>query len=117
MDELKFVLKCFGFAALLLVFSQLKTNDVSVENRLQASLVNSQMSDFVNKTAQGGAKLIQNVYKFCIEKINSGRKSEVSHSAPLAAASLQLQPVQITKPAPAQAELNTEDVEPVEDTE
>lgn len=59
MDEVKFVARCFGFAALVLVLSQLKTGGVTLENRVQASLVNSQVADFVNKSAQGGVKLIQ----------------------------------------------------------
>ncbi len=58
MDEVKFVARCLGFAALLLVLSQLKTGGVTIEERVQASLVNSQVADFINKAAQGGVKLI-----------------------------------------------------------
>lgn len=60
MDELKFTLRCFAFAAALLVLSQLRTGGVTLENRVQASLVNSQVADFINKAAQGGVKLIHN---------------------------------------------------------
>jgi hypothetical protein len=59
MDEIKFVARCLGFAALVLVLSQLKTGGVTIEDRVQATLVNSQVADFVNKAAQGGVKLIQ----------------------------------------------------------
>lgn len=58
MDEVRFVARCLAFAALLLVISQLKTNGVSIENHVQASLVNSDVADFVNKAAKGGVKLI-----------------------------------------------------------
>ena len=58
MDELKFVARCFGFAAVLLVISQLKTGGVTIENRVQTTLVNSEVADFVNKSAQGGIKLV-----------------------------------------------------------
>ena len=58
MDEIKFVARCLLFAAAILVVSQLKTGGITIENRVQASLINSQVADFVNKSAQGGVKLI-----------------------------------------------------------
>lgn len=59
MDELKFVLRCFGFAALFLVLTQIKAGDMTIENHIESSLVNSRVSSFVNKVAEGGVKLIK----------------------------------------------------------
>lgn len=59
MDELRFVLKCFVFAILFLVLTQIKTGDTTIEKQIESSLVNSKVSDFVNKVADGGVKLIK----------------------------------------------------------
>lgn len=59
MDELKFVLRCFGFSALLLILTQLKTGGTTIEHRIEASLMNSRMSEFVNRAADGGVRLIK----------------------------------------------------------
>lgn len=59
MDEFKFVIKCFGFAAAFMVLTQIKTGDTTLEQQIEASLVNSTVSDFINKTADGGVKLIK----------------------------------------------------------
>lgn len=59
MDELKFVLRCFGFAALLLLLTQIKTGNATIEHRIEGSLMNSRTADFVNKVADGGVKLIR----------------------------------------------------------
>ncbi|MEQ1723637.1 MAG: hypothetical protein ABL930_10710 [Pseudobdellovibrio sp.] len=59
MDEFKFVLKCLGIAAAFMVLTQIKTGEVSIEEKIEASLVNSTVSTFVNKVADGGVKLIK----------------------------------------------------------
>lgn len=59
MDEFKFVVKCFIFACLLMVLSQLKTEGITLEARLQHFLVSSTVANFVNQSAQGGVKLIE----------------------------------------------------------
>lgn len=59
MDEFKFVLRCFGFAALLLLLTQIRTGNATIEHRIEASLMNSRTADFVNKVADGGVKLIR----------------------------------------------------------
>lgn len=61
MDEFKFVLKCFLFSCLLLTFTQLKMNGLTVEARIQNSLLNTTVADFLNQTAAGGVKLIKNI--------------------------------------------------------
>ena len=70
MDEARFVLKCFGFAALLLVVSQLKTKTGTLETDIQATLVNSKTADFVNKAADGGAKAIRSIISYAKETYN-----------------------------------------------
>lgn len=59
MDEFKFVIKCFGFAAIFMILTQVKTGETTLEQQIEASLVNSTVSDFVNKVAHGGVKLIK----------------------------------------------------------
>lgn len=61
MDELKFVLKCFLFACALLTLTQLKTNGLTIESRIQNSLLNTAVADFLNQTAAGGVKLVKNL--------------------------------------------------------
>lgn len=61
MDELKFVLRCFIFSAAVLMLTQLKTGNVTIENRIEASLMNSRTAEFVNKVAHGGVQLIKDV--------------------------------------------------------
>lgn len=59
MDEMKFVLKCFALAALLVAISQIKTANGTVETQIHAALVSSETSNFVNKAASGGAKALK----------------------------------------------------------
>ncbi len=59
MDELKFVLRCFVFACLLLMFSQVKTDGVTYESRIQNFLVNSEIAFFMQDAAAGGVKAIK----------------------------------------------------------
>lgn len=59
MDEFKFVLKCFIFASLLMCLTQLKTNGLTLEARLHGFLISSPVAEFVNKSAQGGVRLIE----------------------------------------------------------
>lgn len=73
MDEARFVLKCFAFAALILVLSQLKTKSGTIETDIQAALVNSNTADFVNKAADGGVKAIRAVMNYAKEAYNKDR--------------------------------------------
>lgn len=82
MDEARFVLKCFGFAALLLVFSQLKTKTGTIETDIQAALVNSKTAEFVNMTANGGVKAIRAIASYAKETYNkdhSETKKEIEN--------------------------------------
>ena len=70
MDEVRFVLKCFGFAALVMVLSQLKTKTGTIETDIQAALVNSKTAEFVNMAADGGVKAIRAVANYAKETYN-----------------------------------------------
>lgn len=59
MDEFKFVLRCFVFSCLLLMFSQVKTDGVTYESRIQNFLVNSEVAFFMQDAAAGGVKAIK----------------------------------------------------------
>jgi|GEM_PF-4603807 len=59
MDEIRFVLKCFAFAVLLLMLTQIKSGDLTIENHIEAVLLNSKTATFVNKVAEGGVKVIK----------------------------------------------------------
>lgn len=80
MDEFRFVLRCFAFAGLLLVLTQIKTGDVTVEAYIQSSLVNSKVSSFVNKVADGGVKLLKDAGNYAKDTYLDWKKSEISDS-------------------------------------
>lgn len=96
MDEFKFVLRCFAFAALVLVFSQIKAGDTTIEGHIQASLLNSKVSGFVNKVADGGVKLIRDGSNYVVESYREWKRSENG------------QP-EVPKTAKAVTELSTQD--------
>lgn len=78
MDEFRFVMRCFGFAALFLVLTQIKAGNMTIENHIESSLVNSNVSDFVNNVAAGGVKLIKDGYAYSIEYYRDWKRSENS---------------------------------------
>lgn len=78
MDEFRFVLKCFAFSALFLVLTQIKAGDRTIENHIQSSLVNSKVSNFLNKTADGGVKLIKDSYHYAMDSYQDWKSSENS---------------------------------------
>ncbi len=59
MDELKFVIKCLILACLVFSFSQYRTDGVTVEAKVHNYLVSSPVAEFVNESARGAVKLIQ----------------------------------------------------------
>ncbi len=96
MDEFKFVLRCFGFAALIMVLTQIKAGEATIEGHIQASLVNSKVSGFVNKVAEGGVKLIKDGSNYVVESYHEWKRSEISKP-------------EVPKTAKAIAELSTEE--------
>lgn len=59
MDEFKYVMKCFLFAALVMTFSQLETEGVTWESRAEIFLTESKAAHFMQEAAAGGAKVIK----------------------------------------------------------
>lgn len=59
MEELKFVLKCFLFTALLVVLMQIKVGGSSVENHSFRWLQKSGVSQYVQSVAAGGAMALR----------------------------------------------------------
>lgn len=63
MDELKFVLKCFLFASLLMIFSQVKTDGLTIESKLEVFLTESTTAHYLQTAAEGGAKALGQLYE------------------------------------------------------
>ena len=84
MDEVKYVLKCLALAAVLVALSQIKTNTGTIETQMHAALVSSETSNFVNKAAAGGAKLVRESWTYVQSKFekksHSDDKKEEAHS-------------------------------------
>lgn len=59
MDELKYVLKCFLFSGLLLMFSQVETDGVTYESKIEVFLTQSEAAQFMQEAAAGGVKAIE----------------------------------------------------------
>ena len=104
MDELKFVLRCFGFAVLLMVLTQLKTGNVTIEHRLEASLLHTRTADFVNKVASGGVQLIRDVIVLGKSTYSDWRKPAAEAAPKEAVKSEQLSSVEETE-SPAEKAL------------
>lgn len=82
MDEMKFVLKCFAFAAFLVALSQIKTSNGTVETQIHAALVSSETSAFVNKAAAGGTKLIKESWGYIQNQFAKKPATEEKKSEP-----------------------------------
>lgn len=61
MEELKFVLKCFLFTALLVVLSQVKIGGASIEAYSFHWLRQSTVSQYIQSVAAGGAMALRNL--------------------------------------------------------
>ncbi|MFZ3229593.1 MAG: hypothetical protein WA160_05265 [Pseudobdellovibrio sp.] len=74
MDEFKFVAKCFVFASLLMMFSQVRTGGLTLESKVEVFLTESITARYMQTAAQGGAKAIGEFYDsakaFVSEKMN-----------------------------------------------
>lgn len=119
MDELKFVCKCFVFAAILVALSQIKTNGYTIEAHVQTALSSSQTADFVNKAAYGGAQLIKDTLAVSMKKFNDWRydQNQVNkntNTETRKTASLKIAPAVKTQQAPEPLPI-TETTEPDEE--
>ncbi len=81
MDEFKFVLKCFLFACLVLAVSQVRTSGLTIEARIQNTLLSSSVSNFLNQAAEGGVKLYNKAFDATEMTVN-GWLSKHSNSEP-----------------------------------
>jgi hypothetical protein len=79
MDEFRFVIKCFIFAAALVAFSQVKIENQTLENKAELFLHNSATVDFVQKVADGGVKILNQAVTIGRAYINN-KKAERSQS-------------------------------------
>ncbi len=70
MAEFKFVMKCFLFACAVVALTQLKTGGLTIEARIQDSLLSSSTADFINEVAQGGIKLFGKAMDYSKEKVS-----------------------------------------------
>lgn len=59
MDEFKFVFKCLLFAALVVFSSQIQVGEETLEDKAQIFLSESETAHYLQKSAIGGALLIQ----------------------------------------------------------
>lgn len=110
MDEFRFVLKCFGFAALFLVITQIKAGNMTIEGHIESSLVNSKVSGFVNQVAAGGVKLLREAYNYSLESYREWKRSDDSTIANSADKVV----VTVAKPAGAPELSTVEDAEELE---
>ena len=70
MEEFKFVLKCFLFACLIMIFSQSKIENETLESKASHFLQHSETAYFVRASAEGGVKLLQQGYETTKNFIN-----------------------------------------------
>lgn len=89
MDEFKFVFRCLAFTALLLVVSQYKWNNETLESRAQYFLVESNVAEKLRQSAAGGALFIkksgESAYNFVQTKFFSDKptKAHRQNSEPI----------------------------------
>lgn len=62
MNEFWFVVKCLGFACLLVLFSQLKVSGQTIESHCTRWLESSKTATYLQTSAQGGVLALQNFY-------------------------------------------------------
>lgn len=123
MDEARFVLKCFLFAALLITLSQLKTKTGTIETDIQATLVSSETASLVNKVADGGAKAVRDLGIYLRTKIQAtvqsapAAKEQVQQSTQAAVADTKkaIQKIEASvKSAVSTADDEVEEIEEIE---
>lgn len=101
MDELKFVFKCLGFSVLLLILMQVRTGNKTIEEHVEDALINTKVSSFVNKSAQGGVKLIKDGCSYVkvafLDWKNGGKAKTVASSSVAAAGVMSIQASELYK--------------------
>lgn len=64
MDEFKYVMKCFLFAALVMMFSQVESDGITWESKAEVFLTESKAAHFMQEAAAGGAKALKEAFIF-----------------------------------------------------
>lgn len=64
MEEIKFVIKCFIFSCLVVIFSQTKMSHETIEDKTYSYLQHSATAEFIRESAQGGVRLIYQGYDY-----------------------------------------------------
>lgn len=84
MSELKFALKCFVFTLLITFLMQIKIAGYSIETRAEYYLKRSQLTDYLQIAADGGARILQEGYyitkNFVLDLTGSSRRSHEMRS-------------------------------------
>ncbi len=84
MDEFKFVIRCFVFAGVLMMFSQMKTEGITYEAKIESFLTQSEVAHFMQEAAAGGVKAIEKALlvskAFVSKKMNQEAKPEKNYS-------------------------------------
>ena len=78
MDEFKFVLRCFVFASVLMMLSQMKTEGITYEAKLENFLTQSEVAHFMQEAASGGVKAIEKALIYSKAFISEKTNHEVS---------------------------------------
>lgn len=115
MEEFKFVLKCFIFASLIVVFLQSKIQGETIENKASIFLAHSETADWIRAAAAGGVKLLEQGFatskNFIEEKLGHNQTSS-SHATYLRPVYSQRQPTakaqQVEPTEPVKIENKTE---------
>lgn len=79
MLEFKFVLKCFIFASLLMMFSQVRKDGLTIESKVEVFLTESTTAHFIQSAAEGGAKALVEFYSTARSYIDDKIGSSSSH--------------------------------------
>lgn len=76
MDEFKFVLRCFLFATGIVLFSQVKMNDETLESKAEFFLQDSSTAHYLQQSAAGGAKFLNQ----SLTQVQSYLKQKMAHA-------------------------------------
>lgn len=79
MDEFKFVLKCFIFACLVMIASQFKIKNQTIESHMAGFMVHSTLAENLQKTASGGAKFLTETYYNVLRTFTSYKNEYENH--------------------------------------
>lgn len=79
MDEFKFVLKSFFIACLLMLGSQYKINNQTIESHVASFMTVSPVAQGLQKSASGGVKILGETYENVLRTITSYKNEYLEH--------------------------------------